>query len=407
MAGIEESGQGATVAWVDPMGDPFLRTRFALPHEARHLPAAGAAGRTPGPGAADPLTVVNGAAGAGKTLLVAEWVTGLAQPVAWFTADTADQQPGMFWAYVLQALRSSGMPVPGNIRCPADASRVDRTLLARLAAELSGRDRPAIVVLDEYDRVSAPEIAQQLEFVLHHAGPGMRLVLVTRTEPLLPVHRYRAAGELTEIRNAELAFTPEEAAVLLERHGLRLPAHAVGALVDHTGGWAAGLRLCALAARESPDPERYLKEFEAGRSTVADYLLAEVLKRRTAETQDLLLRVSILERLCPDLANALTQRTDAEPILAELHRENAFVEDLGHSWYRLHPLFREILRAHLRERCPGLEPELHQRAARWLLRSGFLPETMAHGAAAGDWDFTMRRLRRRPGDRPALHRSAP
>lgn len=177
--------------------------------------------------------------------------------------------------------------------------------------------------------------------------------------------------------------------------------------MDHTGGWAAGLRLCALAARESPDPERYLKEFEAGRSTVADYLLAEVLKRRTAETQDLLLRVSILERLCPDLANALTQRTDAEPILAELHRENAFVEDLGHSWYRLHPLFREILRAHLRERCPGLEPELHQRAARWLLRSGFLPETMAHGAAAGDWDFTMRRLRRRPGDRPALHRSAP
>ncbi|MFF0040092.1 LuxR C-terminal-related transcriptional regulator [Streptomyces mirabilis] len=388
MAGIEESGQGSTVAWVDPMGDPFLRTRFVPPARpvaflrrerlVEHLDQA----------LLTPLTVVNGAAGAGKTLLVAEWVTGLAQPVAWFTADTADQQPGMFWAYVLQALRSSGVPVPGNIRCPADASRVDRTLLARLAAELSGRDRPAIVVLDEYDRVTAPEIAEQLEFVLHHAGPGMRLVLVTRTEPLLPVHRYRAAGELAEIRNAELAFTPEEAAVLLERHGLRLPAHAVGALVDRTGGWAAGLRLCALAARESPEPERYLKEFEAGRSTVADYLLAEVLKRRTAETQDLLLRVSILERLCPDLANALTQRTDAEPILAELHRENAFVEDLGHSWYRLHPLFREILRAHLRERCPGLEPELHQRAARWLLRSGFLPETIAHGAAAGDWDFT-------------------
>ncbi|MER6374893.1 LuxR C-terminal-related transcriptional regulator [Streptomyces mirabilis] len=388
MAGIEESGQGSTVAWVDPMGDPFLRTRFAPPARpvtflrrerlVEHLDQA----------LLTPLTVVNGAAGAGKTLLVAEWVTGLAQPVAWFTADTADQQPGMFWAYVLQALRSSGVPLPDDVRCPADASRVDRTLLARLAAELSGRDRPAIVVLDEYDRVTAPEIAEQLEFVLHHAGPGMRLVLVTRTEPLLPVHRYRAAGDLTEIRNAELAFTPEEAVLLLELHGLRLPVHAVGALVDRTGGWAAGLRLCALAARESPDPERYLKEFEAGRSTVADYLLAEVLKRRTAETQDLLLRVSILERLCPDLANALTRRTDAEPILAELHRENAFVEDLGRSWYRLHPLFGEILRAHLRERCPGLEPELHRRAARWLLSSGFLPETIAHGAAAGDWEFT-------------------
>lgn len=243
-------------------------------------------------------------------------------------------------------------------------------------------------MLDEYDRVTAPEIAEQLEFVLHHAGPGLRLVLVTRTEPLLPLHRYRAAGDLTEIRDAELAFTPEEASALLDTHGLHLSAAGVRALVDRTRGWAAGLRLCALAAREAPDPETYLKEFEAGQSTVADYLLAEVLKRRTAETQDLLLRVSVLERFCPELANALTERADAEPILAGLHRENAFVESLGHSWYRLHPLFGEILRAHLRVRSPGLEPELHRRAACWLRRSGSLPETLAHGAAAGDWEFT-------------------
>ncbi|MEU9283568.1 LuxR C-terminal-related transcriptional regulator [Streptomyces sp. NPDC048275] len=370
------------------MGDPFLRTRFALPTSpatflrrerlAQHLDQA----------LLTPLTMVNGAAGAGKTLLVADWAAGLGQPVAWLTTDAADQGAGMFWAYVLQALRTSGVPVPGEIGCPGDASRVDLKLLARLAAHLSGADRPVIVVLDEFDRVTAPEIADQLEFVLHHSGRGMRLILVTRTEPLLPLHRYRAVGDMTEIRDAELAFTPEEAAVLLERHGLSLPVQAVRALVERTQGWAAGLRLCALAAQQSPDPETYLKEFEAGRSTVADFLLAEVLKRQTAETQDLLLRVSVLDRFCPELANALTERTDAEPILAELHSENAFVEDLGHLWYRLHPLFGEILRAHLRVRCPGLEPELHRRAARWLRRSGSLPETLAHGAAAGDWEFT-------------------
>lgn len=264
---------------------------------------------------------------------------------------------------------------------------MDQRLLARLAAELNDRDRPVILVLDEYDRMTDPEITEQLEFVLHHAGRGLHLVLVTRTEPLLPLHRYRAAGELTEIRAAELAFTPEEAVALLELHGLSLPVHAAGALVDRTRGWAAGLRLSALAALESADPELYLKEFEADRSTVADFLLAEVLKGQPEETQGLLLRVSVLERFCPDLANALTLRTDAEPILAGLHRDNAFVEHLGHSWYQLHPLFGEILRAHLRERLPGLEPELHRRAARWLRRSGFLPETLAHGAAAGDWDF--------------------
>ncbi|WP_329525752.1 LuxR C-terminal-related transcriptional regulator [Streptomyces sp. NBC_01462] len=388
VAALDENGTGPAPAQVDPLGDPFLRTRFALPTRpatflrrerlTAHLDEA----------LLTPLTMINGAAGAGKTLLVADWAAGLGQPVTWLTTDAAGQGPGMFWAYLLRALDASGVPVPREIPRPADASGVDHELPARLAAELSGRDRPAILVLDEYDRVTAPEIAEQLEFVLHHAGPGLRLVLVTRTEPLLPLHRYRAAGDLTEIRDAELAFTPEEASALLDTHGLHLSAAGVRALVDRTRGWAAGLRLCALAAREAPDPETYLKEFEAGQSTVADYLLAEVLKRRTAETQDLLLRVSVLERFCPELANALTERADAEPILAGLHRENAFVESLGHSWYRLHPLFGEILRAHLRVRSPGLEPELHRRAACWLRRSGSLPETLAHGAAAGDWEFT-------------------
>ncbi|MFF4658281.1 LuxR C-terminal-related transcriptional regulator [Streptomyces sp. NPDC001381] len=388
MAGLEEDGAEPTAPEADPQGDPYLRTRFAIPVRpatflrrerlVRHLDEA----------LRTPLTMVNGSAGAGKTLLVADWAAERVPSVAWFTTEAADQGPGMFWAYLLQALRASGVAPPAGVGSPADASRVTRTLLARLAADLSARERPVTVVLDEYDQVHDPDIAQQLEFVLHHAGGGLRLILVTRTEPLLPLHRYRAAGELTEIRGAELAFTPEETAELLALHGLRLPLPAAGALVERTRGWAAGLRLCALAAQENPDPETYLKEFEADRSTVADFLLAEVLKQQSPEVQDLLLRVSVLERLCPELANALTERADSEPILAGLHRENAFVEDLGHAWYRLHPLFGEILRAHLRVRAPGLEPELHRRAARWFGRSGFLPETLGHGAAAGDWEFT-------------------
>ncbi|MGV9941387.1 LuxR C-terminal-related transcriptional regulator [Streptomyces sp. NPDC003401] len=384
--------RGAAVECVDPLGDPFLRTRFVPPARpgtflrrerlVRHLDQA----------PPTPLTMVNGSAGAGKTLLVAEWAAHLPQPVAWLTLDWAVQGPGVFWAHLLQALRTAGVPLPVGIGSPADAGRVNHTLLTRLAAELSGRDGPVVVVLDDYDRVSAPEISRQLDFVLQHAGPGLRLVLVTRTEPLLPLHRYRAAGEMTEIRDAELAFTPEEAVALLELHGLDLSVEAAGTLVDRTGGWAAGLRLCALAAQQDSDPELYLKEFEAGRSTIADFLLAEVLKRQTSQTQDLLLRVSVLDRFCADLVNALTGRSDAEPLLAALHRENAFVEHLGHEWYRLHPLFREILRAHLRERSPGLEPELHRRAAQWLRRSGSLAEMLAHGAAAGDWEFTSRAL---------------
>ncbi|MFD9935187.1 LuxR C-terminal-related transcriptional regulator [Streptomyces massasporeus] len=371
----------------DPLGNPFLRTRFALPARPRtylsrlrlvdHLDQAF---RTP-------LTLLNGPAGAGKTLLAAEWASRQSPPVAWLSFDSGDNRPGLFWAYVLQALRACGAPPSDAVGTPVNASRVGRRLLSTLASELNDRERPVLLVLDEYDRVADAKIAEQLEFVLHHAGRGLRLVLVTRTEPLLPLHRYRAVGDLTEIRSAELAFTPEEAAALLELHGVSVPLQAARNLVDRTRGWAAGLSLSALAARETSDPEMYLKEFEADRSTVADFLLAEVLKRQTRETQDLLLRVSVLDRFCPDLANALTHRIDAEPLLAGLHRENAFVERLGHSWYQLHPLFREILRAHLRVRLPGLEPELHRRAARWLRRHGHLPETLAHSAAADDWDL--------------------
>ncbi|MBW8797154.1 MAG: helix-turn-helix transcriptional regulator [Streptomyces sp.] len=333
--------------------------------------------------------MVNGAAGAGKTLLVADWAARLGQPVAWLTHEAADQAPGMFWAYALHALQTAGTPLPaGTGGSPGGLHRVDHRLLARLADELNGRDRPAILVLDEFDRLTAPETAEQLEFVLHHAGRGLRLILVTRTEPLLPLHRYRAAAAMTEIRNDELAFTPEEAADLLARHGLRLPADAARALVERTRGWAAGLRLSALAAQQSADPQTYLKEFEAGHSTIADFLLAEVVGRQPPETQDLLLRISVLDRFGPELAEALTGRPGAGPLLAGLCRQNAFVEDLGHSWYRLHPLFGEILRVHLRARSPALVPELHRRAAWWLRAHGALPEALAHGAAAGDWECT-------------------
>ncbi|GGY14830.1 LuxR C-terminal-related transcriptional regulator [Streptomyces djakartensis] len=390
MAATDATGTEPAPAGVDPTGDPLLRTRFVLPERpatflrrsrlVRHLDQA----------LVTPLTMVNGSAGAGKTLLVADWAAGLREPVAWLTTDTADQAPGVFWAYLLEALRAAGVPVAGDVGCPAEAGRVDRRTLTCLAADLESRDHATVVVLDEFDRVTSPEIAEQLRFVLRHAGGGMRLVVVTRTEPLLPLHRYRAAGELTEIRDAELAFTSEEARELLSRHGLHLPASAVRTLVGRTQGWAAGLSLCALAARQGPDPQAYLKQFEVGHSTVADFLLAEVLDRQAPGTQDLLLRISVLERFCPDLVNALTLRTDAEPVLAALRRENAFVHYLGHSWYSLHPLFAEILRAHLRERFPGLEPELRGRAARWLRRSGALHEALVQGAAAGDWEFATR-----------------
>lgn len=191
-------------AGTDPLGDPYLRTRFALPsrpatflRRQRLVVHLNQALRTP-------LTLVNGSAGAGKTLLTADWAAGLRLPVAWLTVEAGDHRPGVFWAYVFESLRGCGARAAGTVGAPADSSGVGRGLLTSLAAELNALDRPVVLVLDEYDRMTNPEVAEQLEFVLHHSGQGLRLVLVTRTEPLLPLHRYRAADELTEIGRAHV-----------------------------------------------------------------------------------------------------------------------------------------------------------------------------------------------------------
>ncbi|WP_217206143.1 LuxR C-terminal-related transcriptional regulator [Streptomyces sp. AC550_RSS872] len=377
-----------------PDGDPVLAARLTVPTVPGTFVRRERLVETLTEGAGRPLTLVTGPAGAGKTLLVADWSTAC-EPgaVAWLTVEPQDSAPGVFWSYVLHALRHHGIALPENIRGPARPGEVDHSLLARLAAWLNERDSRVILVLDEFDRVAgSAAVADELQFVLRHAGDGLRLVIISRTEPLLPLHRYRAAGELVDIRADDLAFRAEETATLVDRHGLPLSAEAARTLTERTEGWAAGLRLCALAAQRAADPESFLNDFEAGHSTVADFLLGEVLRAHPAETQDLLLRTSILERTHPDLANALTGRDDAEPVLEALQRANAFVEPLGHSWYRLHSLFAEILRVHLRVRRPGLEPELHRTAAEWLSRAGLLDEALRHAADAGDWELAAAEL---------------
>ncbi|WP_042384297.1 LuxR C-terminal-related transcriptional regulator [Streptacidiphilus melanogenes] len=377
-----------------PSSDPIMVARFAVPVLPPTYVRRPALVRRLAEGVQGPLVLVTGPAGAGKTLLVADWFRngrgGGAGRAAWLTLERPDDEPGLFWAYVLQALQHHGVALPPDITAPADAGEADEALLGRLAAHLQARepsDRPVVLVLDEFERIGSPEIAAGLHELLRHAGAGLRLVLVSRSEPLLPLHRYRVSGELTSLRAADLAFSADDSAALFGAHGLTVPEESVRALTTRMGGWAAGLRLAALAAQEAPDAEACLRDFEAGQSTIADFLTNEVFATQSPETQDLLLRTCILDQVHPDLADALTGRRDGARILADLHRANAFVTPVGHSWYRHHPLFAEIVRIRLHVWQPGLERELHARAARWLGEQGQTVSALAHAAEAEDWEF--------------------
>ncbi|WP_405526930.1 LuxR C-terminal-related transcriptional regulator [Streptomyces avidinii] len=377
-----------------PTGDPMLTARFtppAVPELLVHRPellgrlAAGACG---------PLTLINGPAGSGKTVLTAHWAADrrAPRPPMWLTVEP-DDAPGAFWAYLLEALHRGGVTLPAEVGRPTRAEGVTRSFLVRLADGLAASPQPAVLVLDQFDTAQPPATAEGLDFVLRHAAGGLRIVLTSRSDPLLPLHRYRAAGEIVEIRHADLRFTHEDAEALLSEHRLDISQSGIRRLMERTEGWAAGVRLCALAMQRSADPEAFLRQFAADRTTIAGYLLTEVLDAQPPPTQDLLLRVCVTDRVHPDLADALTGRDDGARTLAGLAHDNAFLEQIDASaWYRLHPLFAEVLRAHLRERCPGLEPRLHGRAARWLARTGRLTEAVLQGAAAGDWPFAAAQL---------------
>ena len=336
-------------------------------------------------GTAGPLTVITGPPGAGKTMAVASWAAARPGPVAWVTLDHYDSRPKVFWSTIVEALRNAGVTLNRISAAPPRTANADHVFLLRLASELAAQDPPVVLVLDDLHLLAGPALMDGLQYLLRNAISGLRLVVCSRTDPMLPLHRYRLAGELTEIRASELAFSVPEAGLLMAQHGITLPPRTLELLTKLDEGWAAGLRLAAISLDDHPDPGQFIKELAAENSAIAGYLVEEALNNQPAPTRDLLLKTSILERVNSGIAGELTGHEQAAGALAAIARTNAFVQPLGHGWYRYHSLFAEVLRLKLRLECPGQLPDLHRRAARWYQANGLLLDAVRQAVAAGDW----------------------
>jgi LuxR family maltose regulon positive regulatory protein len=242
---------------------------------------------------------------------------------------------------------------------------------------------------------SAPaEAAEQLTDLLTRLPPGVHAIVATRREPPLRLHQLRLAGEMAEIRAAQLRFTEDETRALLLAAGITLPAPVVARLHHRTEGWAAGLRLAALSLAGHPHPERFVAEFSGSDRTVAEYLMAEMLDRQPRPVRRLLLRTSLLDRVNGELADLLTGATESERILLDLQDANAFVVSLDPSrtWFRYHRMFGGLLRLELRRTLPDDIPELHRLAARWFAEHTQTADAIGHLQAAGDWTEAARLL---------------
>jgi LuxR family transcriptional regulator, maltose regulon positive regulatory protein len=345
-------------------------------------------------GAGGPLTVVTGPPGAGKTTALASWAAAGLTPVrvAWVTLDDYDNHPGSFWSHVMKALRQAGVPLDDTLPAVPHSRASGRAFLPRLTSALATLDPPLVLVLDDLHLLTASKPLAELAYVLRYARPGLHLVAAARIDPHFPLHRHRLAGELTEIRAADLAFTAGEADLLMAQHGLTLPAGAVNLITERVGGWAAGLRLAALSLDGHPDPGLFIKNLTAEDNALTSYLVDEVLDAQPPAQRELMLRTSILDRVSADVAGALTGDDQAGRTLAELARSGGFVQPLGHGWYRYHPLLAEVLRLKLRLETPDRTPGLHRQAASWYQRNGSLEKAVAHAAAVNDWPLAARIL---------------
>jgi LuxR family maltose regulon positive regulatory protein len=324
------------------------------------------------------------------------WIAdeGLGDRVAWVSVGREEHDPQAFWLSVLDSLRGTRIGAERVRELTAAPDLDGATVVKRLLEDVGLLDETLWLVIDDLHQLQADEAVDQVGLLLGSSPPQLRLVLLTRRDLRLGLHRLRVEGELTEIRGEDLRFTLEESRWLLEAAGARVSDGAVESLLAITEGWAAGLRLAALSLARDPDPERLAASFSGRERVVADYLLAEVLERQPEEVTRFLLRTSILERVSGPLADRLTGGLGSERILWALEEAGAFVVSLDaeRSWFRYHRLFADLLALELRRAAPQELPVLHTIAAEWLAEHGDQVEAIRHAQTAENWALAARLL---------------
>ena len=322
------------------------------------------------------LTLLSAPAGWGKTTLLAQWAldAGEDQRFGWLSLDPPDNDPVWFWMYVVAALQKIS-PGVGDRAFELLAMGADpvQVVLPALLNDLDTIASPMVLILDDYHLVVSRAVHEQIAFFISRIPANLHLVLATRSDPMLPLARLRAGGELAEMRTDDLRFGAGESEHLLnDVLGLDLAHEDIQLLHQRTEGWAAGLCLAALSLAGRADTGGFIRTFAGDNRHIVDYLMAEVLDGQPPELRSFLLRTSVLERLSGPLCDAMLQTSGSASVLEKIERENLFVVplDMSRGWYRYHHLFGELLRTELRRSEPDLVADLNQRAAAWFETEG-------------------------------------
>jgi LuxR family transcriptional regulator, maltose regulon positive regulatory protein len=336
------------------------------------------------------VAMVSAGPACGKAVAAAQWFQLLEAARQWVTLEGADDQPERFWLTVAVALERT---VPGKftdaVRLAAESGGAQQAFVDRLLIDLSAIEEPLALVLDDVHVLRSVVITEGLTSLVERLPPGVRLLLTSRTDPSLPLARWRARSWLVEIRERDLAFTLSETAELFAAVDEdRLDASDIEHLWRHTEGWVAGLRLAAATLADRADVAAAAREFSGQHRMVADLLVSEILDRQPPEVSEFLLRTSVVDVLDAEVCDALSGRHDSADVLRRLETDMPFLNamNVDRSSYRYHPLLIDTLRAELAARHPGATPPLQQVAADVLEARGDAVAAAGHLLAAGQID---------------------
>ena len=359
-----------------------------------------------------PLTLVCASAGFGKTTLVSSWIEGLTAddrggvtpplPSAWLSLDESDSDLMVFLRYFVAAIRTVFPESCTESLALLQASQpvAQMPLVIALSSDIERLPARWILVLDDYYTIGDESVHDFLSALLRHWPSRLHLVLISRSNPPLPLAKLRARGHITEIRTRDLRFRPDESAEFL---GKVLPApfsqSALAMLQERLEGWIAGLRLVTLSRGAGANAESDLADLSGTHFEIADYLVDEVMACQPPAILRFLLVTSILDRFCAALCECVLgcaggredPPCDVSACIQSLERNNLFVIPLddNRQWYRYHHLFQELLqRKLLGEVGPAQVAELHRRAAAWFAGEGLIDEALRHALVINDLDLT-------------------
>ncbi|MGD8814446.1 MAG: LuxR C-terminal-related transcriptional regulator [Anaerolineales bacterium] len=351
------------------------------------------------------LTLISAPAGFGKTTLVSMWAEQASIPIAWLSIEEQENDITRFLTYIIAAFQAVDPEIgedAGDILLSPQPPSFE-TILTSLLNDLASRDQSMALVLDDYHFIQAQIIHEAVSFLIEHLPHTMRIIMISRADPPLPIPRFRGKGELAEFRAADLRFNVAEANAFLE-HVTRLPLseHDITALHNHTEGWITALQMAALSMRGRKDIRSFIDSFTGSHQYIADYLTQEVLDQQTPQIRNFLLQTSILDRMNGSLCDAIMQKTvepqfeildpkqspRSQTILERLVAHNLLVLPLddNRQWYRYHRLFRDLLLKRLQQLTPHLVPDLHLRASNWYEQSGLIPNAIEHALRAQEFE---------------------